>query len=159
MTKKHWNKERRAGHQAAPSNEWIACDGPTARGLLPGNMVPTGMAPLADVLAQFPGAGQTDPSCPDGTRDADVMLAALAALIQLLRTVPVVPAVAPKRRVKVSARRIEETVRLIQQCGLAPTGIVHRPDGSTAIEIGNPPTITPLKATGWDWDAIEARQR
>lgn len=80
----------------------------------------------------------------------DDMQAALAALVQLLRTIPIVHAVAPRRRVKASPKQITETMALIQQCGLTPTGIVHRADGSTAVEIGNPPAPEPRKPRGWD---------
>lgn len=90
---------------------------------------------------------------PDPTAPAispDLVNDALRALILHLGAVPVTPAAAPMRRVIASPKRIEDTVRLIQQCGLTPTGIAYRPDGTTVIEIGGDTESSPRKPRGWN---------
>lgn len=99
-----------------------------------------------DIDAALAALRDPAPQAPGPDQDAD----ALRGLIQLLRAVPVAPPAPARRRVKASSKRIADTVRLIQECGLTPTGIAHRPDGSTVIEIGNPPAPEKRKPKGWD---------
>lgn len=71
-------------------------------------------------------------------------------VLQLLLAGPDAPPALRQRRVKTSPKRIADTVRLIQECGLTPTGIAYRPDGTTVIEIGCPPAPVPRKPRGFD---------
>lgn len=79
--------------------------------------------------------------------------AAMAALLENLRTVPVPQTTTSMRRVYASPKRIEETLRVVQAVGLTPSGVVHRPDGSTVIEIGAAAqSEVPRKAKGRPWN-------
>lgn len=78
------------------------------------------------------------------------LLQAVLALVRASVQAVAVPAPLPQRRTKASPKQIENTLRLIQHCGLTPTGIAHRPDGSTVIEIGNPPFPEKRKPKGWN---------
>lgn len=105
---------------------------------------PTASQDISAALASF---RDPAPPAPGPDQDAD----ALRGLIRLLGAIPVASPAVAQRRVKASPKRIADTVRLIQECGLAPTGIVHRPDGSTAVEIGSLPAPEKRKAKGWEW--------
>ncbi|MTD99064.1 hypothetical protein GIY56_02045 [Paracoccus sp. YIM 132242] len=91
--------------------------------------------------------GQIGAAAPDPTGD---LLQAVLALVRAHGQAVAVPVPQPRRRAKASPKWIADTLRLIQERGLTPTGIVHRPDGSTVIEIGNPPAPEKRKPKGWD---------
>lgn len=79
----------------------------------------------------------------------DLLQAVLALVRASAQAVPI-PVPKPQRPAKASPKQIENTLRLIQQCHLTPSAVVLRPDGSTVIEIGNPPAPAPHKPRGWD---------
>ncbi|MFC3628457.1 hypothetical protein ACFOM8_03265 [Paracoccus angustae] len=93
------------------------------------------LSALPDPTAQVPD--------PEGGADA------LRVLIQHLRAVPVASPAPARRRILASPKRITETLRIVQACGLTPSGVVHRPDGSTVIEIGAAAQPEPRKPRGW----------
>jgi hypothetical protein len=83
----------------------------------------------------------------DATGD---LLQAVLALLRASVQAVAVPVPQTQRRTKTSPKQIENTLRLIQQCGLTPSAVVLRPDGSTIIEIGSPPAPEPRRPRGWD---------
>lgn len=83
----------------------------------------------------------------DATGD---LLQAVLALVRASAQAVAVPVPQAQRRTKASPKQIENTLRLIQQCGLTPSAVVLRPDGSTVIEIGNPPAPEKRKPRGGD---------
>ncbi|WP_347140463.1 hypothetical protein [Paracoccus sp. SSK6] len=165
--KQHWNTNRPA-HPAQPTgqNTGQTLEDDLAAMGFPMGSEDAGPATSDAVLDQFPDPDHPGLARLDGraSRQAvppvnqiapDDMQAALAALVQLLCTVPVVadvapPASQPRRTVRAHPRQIENTLRLIQQCGLTPSAVALRPDGSTVIEIGNPPAPEKRKPKGWD---------
>lgn len=77
------------------------------------------------------------------------LLQAVLAVVRASTQAVAVPVSQPQRRTKASPKHIENMLRLIQRCGLTPSAIALRPDGSTVIEIGNPPAPEKRKPQGW----------
>lgn len=90
--------------------------------------------------------GQIGANAHDATGD---LLQAVLALVRASAQAVAIPVPQPQRRTKASPKQIENTLRLIQRCGLTPSAVALRPDGSAVIEIGNPPPPEKRKPQGW----------
>ena len=62
-----------------------------------------------------------------------------------------------KRRVPMSARRLEEVLKVAIACGITPTVITHHPDGRTEVQFGpdERKAGTQFKPTNQGWNILD----
>ncbi|WP_143809723.1 hypothetical protein [Paracoccus yeei] len=146
--KQHWNSKRGTDQVVAGLSETKA--GLEGLGLpLTADSQPgmTGDEIQRLAAAAFPDPAPGEDAAPSIT--ADLLQALLGLLRASARSVVVPPAPPPRRRVKATSKQIDGSLRLIQQCGLTPSAVALRPDGSTVIEISTAAQPDPRKPKGW----------